>query len=230
MKEYVFQGFAETKSTPACIPEEFFREVLPRLRDMAEVKTVLHFFWLTTRPERARRKYRYVTLAELADDKPFLAGLGRSSREGTRLLPQALEKAVSHAIILSTDVELDGRRETWYFLNDSDGREAIGRIEEEGPEVILSGKSDESAAPNIFTLYEENIGMIQPLLAEELKDAVREYPAEWIEEAFRIAAENNARRWSYVRAVLERWRTEGKEERKADTDSLSFRMRYAKQG
>ena len=51
-----------------------------------------------------------------------------------------------------------------------------------------------------------------PLLAEELLDAEQTYPAEWIEEAFRIAVTNNVRRWAYVRAILERWAEEGRGE------------------
>ena len=49
--------------------------------------------------------------------------------------------------------------------------------------------------------------------AEELLDAEQTYPAEWIEEAFRIAVTNNVRRWVYVRRILERWADEGRGER-----------------
>src|SRR6266702_3044024 len=34
--------------------------------------------------------------------------------------------------------------------------------------------------PNIFVLYEQNIGLLLPLLADELKDAADQYPADWI--------------------------------------------------
>jgi DnaD/phage-associated family protein len=66
--------------------------------------------------------------------------------------------------------------------------------------------------PNIFILYEQNIGLLQPIIAEELEEAERTYPQEWIEEAFRIAVERNVRNWKYVRRILERWATEGKDE------------------
>jgi DNA replication protein len=65
--------------------------------------------------------------------------------------------------------------------------------------------------PNIFVLYEQNIGLLSPLLADELKDAADQYPAEWIEEAFREAVQHNKRKWSYIRAILRRWETEGKQ-------------------
>ena len=65
--------------------------------------------------------------------------------------------------------------------------------------------------PNIFVLYEQNIGLLSPLIADELKDAADQYPAEWIEVAFREAVLHNKRKWSYIRAILRRWETEGKQ-------------------
>jgi DnaD/phage-associated family protein len=64
--------------------------------------------------------------------------------------------------------------------------------------------------PNIFTLYEQNIGLLAPLVAEELRDAGERYPWDWIEAAFREAAQQNKRKWSYIRAILKRWETDGK--------------------
>jgi DNA replication protein len=65
--------------------------------------------------------------------------------------------------------------------------------------------------PNIFVLYEQNIGLLSPLLADELKDAADHYPEEWIEAAFREAVQHNKRKWSYIRAILRRWETEGRQ-------------------
>jgi DNA replication protein len=62
----------------------------------------------------------------------------------------------------------------------------------------------------VFSLYEQNIGMLTPMMAEILRDAEKTYPAGWIEEAMRIAVEHNARSWKYVAAVLERWKKEGR--------------------
>lgn len=66
--------------------------------------------------------------------------------------------------------------------------------------------------PNIFVLYEQNIGLLSPLIADELKDAADQYPAEWIEAAFREAVQHNKRKWSYIRAILRRWETEGRQQ------------------
>jgi DnaD/phage-associated family protein len=65
--------------------------------------------------------------------------------------------------------------------------------------------------PNIFVLYEQNIGLLSPLIAEDLKDAADQYPADWIEAAFREAVQHNKRKWTYIRAILRRWETEGRQ-------------------
>ena len=65
--------------------------------------------------------------------------------------------------------------------------------------------------PNIFILYEQNIGLLSPLIADELRDAADQYPVEWIEAAFREAVLHNKRKWSYIRAILRRWETEGRQ-------------------
>ncbi len=64
--------------------------------------------------------------------------------------------------------------------------------------------------PSIFTLYEQNIGLLTPLLAEQLTDAEGRYPAEWVEAAFIEAVNHNKRSWSYVRRILENWAQEGR--------------------
>jgi len=62
---------------------------------------------------------------------------------------------------------------------------------------------------NIFRLYEDNIGTITPLIAEELRQAEERYPWAWIEAAFREAVELNRRNWRYIKAILRRWEVEG---------------------
>ncbi len=65
--------------------------------------------------------------------------------------------------------------------------------------------------PNIFVLYEQNIGLLSPLIADQLRDAANQYPHEWIEAAFREAVQYNKRSWKYISAILRRWETEGRQ-------------------
>jgi DnaD/phage-associated family protein len=86
------------------------------------------------------------------------------------------------------------------------------------PPGLEESASIEVQRPNIFALYEQNIGPLTPLLAEELMEAEGRYPASWIEDAFREAVSLNKRSWRYALRILERWAAEGK------TDEASRRV------
>lgn len=62
---------------------------------------------------------------------------------------------------------------------------------------------------NIFELYEQHIGGYTHGVAEQLRAAEEEYPAQWIERAIVAAGERDIRSWSYVIATLRRWNREG---------------------
>ena len=66
--------------------------------------------------------------------------------------------------------------------------------------------------PNIFSLYEKNIGIIREIIADELKEAEQQYPEAWIEEASGKQWRTTRRNWQYIEAILKRWETEGKDD------------------
>ena len=75
--------------------------------------------------------------------------------------------------------------------------------------------------PNIFRLYEENIGPITPMIADILKDIEVTYPNKWIDEAMQIAIKKNNRNLQYIEGILKRWQKEGKDDgtyRKTDKE------------
>lgn len=86
---------------------------------------------------------------------------------------------------------------------------------------------------NIFSLYEQSIGMLAPIMVEELKLAEQTYSFNWIEDAFKEAIRLNKRNWKYINAILERWGREGrdvgkqKQKTKAESDPEEYFKRYA---
>jgi hypothetical protein len=49
------------------------------------------------------------------------------------------------------------------------------------------------------------------MIAEELKEAEKVYPASWIKEALEEAVKLNKRNWRYIARILERWASDGKD-------------------
>jgi DNA replication protein len=195
-----FSGFPPGKVRSVSIPEPAFTDLMPIIDDLAELKLTLHVLW---RLGQQQGKVRYLRRADLAADQMLLAGLDGSPGEA---LDATLARAVERGTLLRTKT-IDGEAsEEIYFANTPKGRAAVEAIARgEWPDELES-----AGRPNVFALYEQNIGLLTPLIADELREAEQVYPMEWIEEAFREAVSLNKRSWKYIRAILERWHTEGR--------------------
>jgi DNA replication protein len=205
-----FSGFPAGKLTTTPVPNLFFSELLPLIDNLAELKVVLHLFWLIG---KKRGVLRYARLDELLKDRRLIEGLATAKMSGEDVISDALERAVARGALLRTEVKRGHETEQWYMINSANGREVLDRLE--SGELDLLGEAGEdiqlqTERPPIFVLYEQNIGLLTPMIADELRDAERHFPAEWIADAFRQAVLHNKRNWKYVLAILERWRTEGR--------------------
>jgi DnaD/phage-associated family protein len=218
-----FPGFPEGKQRVTPLPNLFFSELLPTIDSLAELKVTLYAFWALGRKQG---RFRYLTHAEMATDEELLAGLGQGGRGA---LDDALDRAVARGTLLRVVARGGEGIGPLYFLNSPKGRAGVAAAEagEWRPaEGVGAPVELASERPNLFRLYEQNIGPLTPMIAETLRDAEESYPAAWIEEAIRIAVENNVRKWRYVEAILEDWRTRGRDEREDRGDSEKARRRY----
>jgi DnaD/phage-associated family protein len=77
---------------------------------------------------------------------------------------------------------------------------------------IKQEKEEEGRNP-LFDLYQNNISMLTPRIADWLEEAEKTYTFEWVSEAITIAARNGAKSWNYCESILKRWKQEGKSER-----------------
>jgi DnaD/phage-associated family protein len=210
-----FEGFPAGARAVA-IPSLFFTTLLPRIDDPAELVVTVYFFFAHA---RKKGQPRFLTYAELAADDSLAAALGSTAEGGLR---RGLNAAVERGTLLRLAVERDGGADELFFLNTPGGRRAVAAIE--AGRIKLGHVAPEVGAgreplPSIFALYEENIGTIGPLIAEQLKDAETRYPGEWIEAAFREAVGLNKRSWNYIAAILRRWEAEGPDYEKAGRDT-----------
>ncbi len=203
----VFSGFPDGKLQVTPLPNQFFSELCPNIDDLAELKVTLHLIWLFA---QKRNRVQHVATEELRADQTLMRSLASIEAKGGDPLERGLALGVERGTLLRAD----RAGQALYFLNSESGRRAFERMTR-GATGLPEGTGGHEPASdgvrsNIFELYEQNIGLLTPMLSEELKEAEREFPAEWIAEAFRIALENNRRSWSYVRKILERWKQEGR--------------------
>lgn len=207
-----FKGFPPGKDAMARLPAAFFSDLLPLIDDLAELKVVLFSLWALPQCEG---EYPYLTWRDFADSAALRDGLRviAPERDALDILRDGLARAVARGALLYVALRNDDDQPfPLYFGNSERGRQGAelaragnwrpGRFDQ--PVEILTPR------PNIFKLYEDNIGALTPLMADELKDAAQEFPADWIEEAMRQAVLANKRSWHYVRAILIRWQRDGK--------------------
>ena len=219
-----FDGFPEGKLHFTRVPSLFFKELLPAIDSPDELKVTLYALWQVTRLEG---EVRYLQREDFTTDPEFLAGMGTVRDEQTATVEEGLKKAVKRGTLLAAEVP--GSGEAIYFFNSPKGRKAVQALEEgswrpSDGDAPSPGLSIER--PNIFQLYEENIGPLTPLIADTLKEAEESYPARWIREAMEIAVANNVRKWNYIDAILTSWQQEGRDERKDRGYSKKNRRAY----
>lgn len=201
-----FPGFTSSE-TFTQVPDSFIK-MMNEIEDVAELKVMLYAIW---RIEHMEGNFR-----AMAEDDFDEAALGLNLKEIRRGLGKALERG----ILLKSEKEAA----VFYFLNSPRGRLSA--------EAFAKGQVKPSSGAyvpnksNVFKLYEENIGALTPLLSDMLKEAEKEYPGMWFEEAFEIAVSRNVRNWKYIEAILRRWKENGKDERRDSEDSVKDAKRY----
>ncbi len=221
-----FSGFPEGKVQFTSIPDLFFHSLLPLIDHLGELKITLYAFWYLDHMEGV---FRYFRRQDFLEDQEFMASLAEDPQQARANLEESLAHCLQRNTFIKATLELENGAEDFYFLNTPKGRAAVQTIER--GEWRHSGDPSSpieliAEGPNIYRLYEENIGPLTPMIAETLKDAEKTYPQKWIEDAVRIAVENNVRRWSYVDAILKRWQEGGRDERTDRRDTEKDRRRY----
>lgn len=190
-----FPGFTSSE-TFTQVPDALFH-MMKEIEDTAELKIAFYSIW---RIEHMEGHFRALSEKDFEADS-----LGLTIKE----IQRGLKKCLERGILLKAEKAAD----VLYFLNSPRGRLSA--------EAFAKGQTQKSSKPNpapretsnVFKVYEENIGVLTPLIADRLKDAEELYSADWITDAIGLAVENNARNWKYIEAILKRWKEEGRAEK-----------------
>lgn len=206
-----FDGFpAKMEFTP--LPNLFFSALLPDISDMAELKTTL---CVMATIYQKRGYPRFVTFSDLLGNRGLMSSLGRGAKSPDDVLRGALKMAVERGTCIYVAADRDGAAEDIYFINTEANRQIAekiinGEFKLSGMKAVPPAHVDTEEQPDIFTLYEQNIGMLTPMVAEQLRDAGKTYPESWVRDAIKEAVNQNKRKWNYISAILEHWSAEGR--------------------
>jgi DNA replication protein len=197
------------------VPNQFFSAVLPQIETTEELLVTLYFFFAQ---HLKRRSPRFLTKRELAADATLARSLAHLA-PGEDALERGLDLAVWRGTLLRARTQSARREDEIYSLNTPANRKSLEglvsrelRLEQTLPPASKANNS------GIFALYEQNIRPVTPLIAEELKEAERRYPDNWIHDAFREALSLNKANWRYIESILRRWEAEGRQHEESGTD------------
>jgi DnaD/phage-associated family protein len=224
-----FPGFLEEITSTIRIPEQFFQHVLLNIDNLGELKLTMYIFW---RLEHMEGPLHYLRFTDLLKDSQLVQSMGKDPDKARAALEVALRKTIKRRTLLQADITNEEGQEKIICLNSPKGRavmDAIQRGEWQATDHLHLPIEIYSEHPNIFQLYEANIGPLTPMIADALRDAEKTYQASWVEDAFRIAVERNKRNWHYIEAILHRWQEGGRDDRKDQQnrrDTEEARRRY----
>lgn len=210
-----FGGFLVATEPAVAVPRTFFTDVLPQLSDLAEIHTTLAVFRLATDGGGIEAP---VNREAIVRDRPLRTALRvtGSPREPDQRIATGLDLAVGRGTLLSFTAVREHERRVWYYVNTPVNQALIAAMSRGAvaPPVALWHEGEVPLVvperPNVFRLYEQNIGILTPLIADHLVDALERYSHEWIEDAITEAVAYNRRSWRYIQRILEKWATVGR--------------------
>lgn len=208
---------ASPSRRPVSIPYDFLHDVVIDITSPEEMQVTLASFRLLAELEGEE-----TPLAERAilRDQPLRDAMRKSGilNDPEERILTGLDLAVGRGTLLRFVVKRARQESFWYYLNTPVNRHTIAAMERgalAAPSVVWEGELEPRIAadpPNAFRLYEQNIGPLTPLIADQITQAIRDYPADWIEDAIGEAVSYNRRSWRYIVRILENWKATGRRE------------------
>ena len=172
--------------------------------DANEIKLILRAIWLL---EHQRGYPRYITRNDLRRDRVLSVAIPDQS-DFDRILKSAIERGVF--------LEVSINNNTCLMFNTESARRASIEVSPTTDNLNKDNNYDSwetpaaSTAPaDAFRAYEENIGILSPMIRQSILAALEDFTDEDITRAVRIAVENESRSWSFVAGVLRRWARDG---------------------
>ena len=205
------------------VPKPLLNSLLVQIDDIAELKCILRAIALLN---EKKGYLRAVPLQELQTDENLLRAIPpEGGIQPAVLIERALFRAVQRGFLAYAIVGTGNSRQPVFRLNSEADRIALEKIAAEPPRWlgVYQEPPDPSVdRPNVFEMYEQNIGMLSPMIADALLEAEEMYPEEWIEDAISESVAQNKRSWRYISRILERWEHDGRGRREFGGKSREF--------
>ena len=202
------EGFPEPMTyTP--VPDSILGKFLEEFPDDHLLRCFLRILWHL---HKSKDKIKAVDIATLDADAVMRSILSNRSNPDLSKLSIALKELYEFQLLLLVKAD-DDNENLLVMLNTQSNAKLVERRGWIPTKFIQTTRTIPvpSQQSNVFGLYEQNIGLITPLIADELRDMENEYPIAWVEEAVQLAVIYNRKSIRYISRILERWRNEGRD-------------------
>jgi DnaD/phage-associated family protein len=204
-------SYAPVEDRPqVTLPEPLLLRALNACSDLDELQVVV-LVGILTRSGRPIAEPAFVSHPTVEDTYAIVG----APVPGNERAAEALERAVAHGLLIRFLTEDESGSRAWVLLNTTGNARYLAALAEPGrvvPEELWVSQSPPRIVidrPSVFRLYEQNIGPLTPLVADQLIKALEIYPAQWVESAISEAVSYNRRSWRYISRILENWLAEG---------------------
>ena len=179
------------------VPNAVLESLLDADADVDHITFALRALWWL---ERSPKFPKSVDIDDLRTDRTLVATVGPA-------FDSAMDATCKRGIFLRTNSNGNVR----LLLNTVSAARQVDNADD-GRDESPSGwdvPAVRPGPPDAFRAYEQNIGSITPMIREEIGQSLQDFTDAQITQAIRIAVENDARSWAFVRAVLRKWNSEG---------------------
>jgi len=191
-------------------PNLVFGKLLNQIDDINDLKFILRIIWMIN---QIKRVPKYLTIEEIMADKIVHAIISTKSDIAMHATCLSMIKNPQFSnLLICHEIDTSKSTSTVVAFNTTRNKTMLNKTQQlDKSDSVFQPDGDVSAeSPNIFKLYEDNIGTLNPIIADELKIAETTYPNSWITSAFKESVLRNKRSWNYIKTILENWHREGK--------------------
>ena len=183
------------------ISSEVLEKSIKNLNNINEIKIFLRIIHLIYQKQNLNTETFELSLDEISNDPVTLKLLGPNSLTKDQITKKL--KEICDVLIMKDFINQK------IYTNKVTGiTKTVFHMEtfEKTNDPVIS----ENNPKNIFELYEDNVGMLNPMIVDELIQAENKFPFNWIVDAVKESATRNKRNWKYIHTILETWDREGK--------------------
>ena len=172
----------EIRYTPT--PNLVFGKLLDEIKELNDLKFILRIIWMIN---QAKRVPKYITLEEIISDRIINAIIPKPNTEPDTFCKSILNKPQLLNLFLYHEININQSNTAVVALNTARNKTMLNKIKglDKFDSVFQPNGDVSEESSNIFKLYEDNIGTLNPIITDELKFAETTYPSTWITNAFK---------------------------------------------